>query len=175
MNPIVVGVGDCGFAGGREQVLVTYALGSCIAVSVYDPAAVVGGLLHFMLPDSGIDPARRHETPYKFADTGLPLLLQRVQEMGAQKRRLVVRIAGGAQMMEAAGVFDIGRRNYHALRKLMWKSGLLLHGEAVGGTVSRTVRLELGTGRFWLREAAGPEREFPMSASALGPPPQKES
>ena len=144
--------------------LITYALGSCIAMTVYDPAAAVGGMLHYMLPDSSIDPARRSETPYKFADTGIPLMLSKVAELGGMKRRLVVRIAGGAQMMDSAGVFDIGKRNYQALRKILWKVGVLVHAEAVGGAVSRTVRLEIGSGRFWLREAGGTEREMPLTA-----------
>ena len=67
--------------------------------------------------------------------------------------------------MEAAGVFDIGRRNYQAMRKILWKAGILVHGEAVGGAVSRTVRLELGSGRFSLREAGGTEREMLIGAA----------
>jgi chemotaxis protein CheD len=168
MTQIVVGIADCRTAREPGQVLVTYALGSCIAMAVYDPTAAVGGLLHFMLPDSGIDTARRNETPFKFADTGIPLLLSQVAELGGVKRRLVVWIAGGAQMMDAAGIFDIGKRNYQALRKILWKAGILVHAEAVGGTVSRTVRLEIGSGRFLLRESGGEEREMPFSSRAGG-------
>ena len=65
-------------------------------------------------------------------------------------------------MMDPAGVFDIGRRNYLALRKILWKAGMLVHGEAVGGANSRTVRLEIGSGRLWLRQAGGPEQEMPL-------------
>src|SRR5262249_2158436 len=148
------------------DLLVTYALGSCIGVAVYDPVAGVGGLLHFMLPDSSIDPGRRAETPFKFADTALPLLLERMGRAGACKRGMVVRIAGAAQMMDPTRVFDIGRRNYQALRKLLWKTGLLVHGEAIGGAVSRSVRLEVGSGRFWLREAGGADQELPLPPGA---------
>jgi chemotaxis protein CheD len=163
MSQIVVGVADCRTARQPGEVLITYALGSCIGMTVYDPATAVGGMLHFMLPDSSIDPAKRAETPYKYADTGIPLLLAKVTELGGVKRRLVVRIAGGAQMMDASGVFDIGKRNYQALRKILWKVGVLVHAEAVGGSVSRTIRLEIGSGRLWLREAGGAERELPPS------------
>jgi chemotaxis protein CheD len=169
MSLIVVGIADCRIATIPGDVLVTYALGSCIGMAVYDPGAAVGGLLHFMLPDSAIlGSAQRAETPYKFADTGIPLLFERMSRAGAQKRRLVVRIAGAARMMDPGGVFDIGRRNHQALRRLLWKAGVLVHGEAVGGTVSRTVRLEIGTGRLWLREAAGPEQEMPLAAARKG-------
>lgn len=153
MDQIVVGMSDCGIGGERGQVLATYALGSCIGVAVHDPDAAVGGLLHFMLPDSNIDPARGREKPYQFADTGVPLLIERVCAMGASKRRLTVAVAGGAEMMDRERVFDIGRRNYQAVRRALWKAGLLLHAEAVGGTTSRTVRLEIGSGRVWLQEA----------------------
>jgi chemotaxis protein CheD len=166
MSLVVVGVADCKVSSSPGEVLVTYALGSCIGMTVYDPQVPVGGLLHFMLPDSSIDLARRGETPFKFADTGIPLLMNKLTEMGAQKRRLVVRIAGAAQMMDPGGVFDIGRRNYQALRKILWKAGVLVHGEAIGGTTSRSVRMEVGSGRVWLREAAGVEQELPLSGPA---------
>jgi chemotaxis protein CheD len=95
-----------------------------------------------------------------FADTGVPLLFRRAYALGADKRRMVVRLAGGAQVMDAAGVFDIGRRNYLAARKILWKAGVLVQGEAVGGTASRTVRLDVATGTMWLRGAGGIEEEF---------------
>src|SRR5213082_3404491 len=100
MEQIVVGMADCRVAGESGQVLTTYALGSCIGLAVHDAQAAVGGLLHFMLPDSGIDPARGRENPYMFADTGIPLLLDQVCGRGASKRRLVVHTVGGAQMMD---------------------------------------------------------------------------
>ena len=160
MEQIVVGMSDCRVADSPDQVLATYALGSCIGLMVYDPQAVVGGLLHFMLPDSAIDPRGGKENPCKFADTGIPLLIEQVCRRGASKRRLVAAAAGAAQMLDAQGVFDIGRRNYQAMRKLLWKAGLLLQAEAVGGDRSRTVRLEIGTGAVWLQEAAGARREL---------------
>ncbi len=159
MEQIVVGMADCKVGSDASQVLVTYALGSCIGLTVYDPVATVGGMLHFMLPDSTIDSARGRENPYMFADTGVPLLLEQVCGRGASKRRLVAHALGGAQIMDQERVFEIGKRNYLALRKILWKAGLLLHGEAVGGMNSRTVRLDIGTGRVWFQEA-GTEREL---------------
>jgi chemotaxis protein CheD len=167
MSQVVIGIGDCRVSTTPDDVLVTYALGSCIGIAVHDPMIPVGGLLHFMLPDSAIDPTRSADTPFKFADTGIPLLLDRMAGLGAQKRRLVVRIAGGAQMMDPAGVFDIGKRNYQALRRILWKSGLLVHAEVIGGTTSRSIRLQVGSGRLWLREAAGAEQEFPVPGAAM--------
>ena len=167
MTNVVVGMADCQVSALRDQVLVTYALGSCIAVAIHDPVAGVGGMLHYMLPESSISPAKADENPYMFADTGIPLLFRRAYECGAQKRRLVVRVAGGAQVMDREGIFNIGKRNYLALRKILWKAGVLLLGEDVGGTLSRTVRLEVGTGRFWLRGAGSAEQELLPPCSAL--------
>ena len=166
MANVVVGVADCQISKSRDQVLVTYALGSCIAVAIHDPVAGVGGLLHYMLPESAISPAKAGENPYMFADTGIPLLFRRAYEYGAEKRRLVVRVAGGAQVMDSEGIFNIGKRNYLALRKVLWKAGVLVQAGDVGGNVPRTVRLEVGSGRFWLRGAGSAEWELAPSCSA---------
>ena len=160
MNILKVGMADCAWSDEIETMLVTYALGSCLAVSIYDPLAQVGGLLHLMLPEIGSERLRSGANPFMFADTGLPLLLQRAGELGAQKRRLVVCLAGGAQMMDQNGIFNIGRRNHAAVRKFLWSAGLFVSAEAVGGGVSRTLGLELKTGRSWVREQGIKEREL---------------
>lgn len=169
MTTIVVGVADCKIAESAGEELTTYSLGSCIGLAVYDPAAHIGGLLHYMLPDSSIDPAGGRENPYKFADTGIPLLLERVYARGASKGRLTVLAAGAADMLEAIGGFEIGKRNYVALRRILWKSGLLIHGEAVGGNQSRTIRLEIGTGNLWLQESAGKRELLPPGVKGENP------
>jgi chemotaxis protein CheD len=160
MRSLIVGIADCQVSKDPDAVLVTYALGSCIAVTIWDPIARVGGMLHFMLPDSTIDLPQAGKRPYMFADVGVPLLFRQSYELGAEKRRMVVRLAGGAQVMDDHGVFDIGRRNYVATRKILWKAGVLIQHEAVGGSGSRTVRLEVGTGKMWLRGTGGVEEEF---------------
>jgi len=165
MANVVIGIADCQLSKMSDAVLVTYALGSCIAVAIHDPVAGVGGMLHYMLPESAISPAKASENPFMFADTGIPLLFRRAYEYGAEKRRLVVRVAGGAQIMDSQGVFNIGKRNYLALRKILWKAGVLVQAEDVGGNASRTVRLEVGSGRFWLRGSGSAERELTPSFS----------
>ena len=167
MEQIVVGMADCRIGDAPGQVLATYALGSCIGLAVHDSQAGVGGLLHFMLPDSGIDRERGRENPWMFADTGIPMLLDRLCARGASKRRLTVRAAGGASMMDQENVFDIGRRNYLAMRKILWKAGVMVHGEAVGGIRSRTVRLEIGSGKFLIQEG-GEVRELAAGLPKIG-------
>lgn len=148
---VAIGVGDCKVSDDPEATLVTYGLGSCIAVMIHDMEAQVGGLLHFMLPDSSLDAGKARAQPYLYADTGIPLLFRKAYELGAHKRRLVVGVAGGGQMMDEDGVFNIGKRNYAAMHRILRKAGVRVDLEETGGTVSRTVGLEVGTGRMWLR------------------------
>ena len=167
MRTVVVGIGDCKVTDEPVE-MVTYALGSCIAVVIWDPVARVGGLLHFMLPESAVDRDMQGlANPYRYADTGTPLLFRAAYEKGAEKRRLVVRLAGGANVVDAGGVFNIGRRNYAAVRKILWKAGVLVHGEDVGGAVSRTVRLEVATGRCTVSTPAGGTRELKAPAAPV--------
>jgi len=169
VDQIVVGMADCRVADAPGQVLATFALGSCIGLTAYDPNSKVGGLLHFMLPDSTIDPPRGRANPFMFADTGIPLFLDRLCGHGASKRRLIAHAFGAAQMMDEQNVFEIGKRNYLATRRILWKAGILLQGEAVGGTVSRTVRLEIGTGKILLQEG-GQKRELGIAQIQKGNP-----
>lgn len=161
VQALVVGVGDCKITSDPGAELITYALGSCIAVAIWDPVAKVAGMLHFMLPDSSVDRnGNGRDAPYRYADTGTPLLFRTAYERGAEKRRLVVRIAGGAAVFDDGGIFNIGQRNLTALRKILWKAGVLLQGEEVGGSISRTVRLSNADGRMMVRCAGEPEREL---------------
>ncbi len=160
MRQLVVGVGDGGVSRDPDSVIVTYALGSCIAVTLYDPVAKVGGMLHYMLPDAPALHEKPDLRPWMYADTGVPRLLRAILENGADKRRLIVFAAGGAQVMDDSGVFNIGKRNCLALRKALWKSGLVAHAEETGGTVARTVRMEIGSGRVWLHSPGGEQREM---------------
>jgi chemotaxis protein CheD len=165
---VVVGMADCQMSGNPSEVLVTYALGSCIALMIHDPVSRVGGMLHFMLPESAVDPEKARRNPWMFADTGIPLLVRAACEMGAARRRLTVWAAGGAQVMDEQGVFNIGKRNVLAMRKLLWKAGLMLREEELGGAVSRSVRLEIGSGKCLLRTAGFPERALDAAARRKG-------
>ena len=168
VNLLTVGIGDCKVSGKSEAVLATYALGSCIAVAIHDPVAGVGGLLHYMLPESSLNPDKARDNPFMFADTGVPRLFHAAYQLGAEKRRLVVRVAGGAQVMDENGVFNIGKRNHLALRKILWKAGVIVHAEEVGGTTSRTVRLDVASGRFFIRGPGMPDRELAAPANGKG-------
>ncbi len=148
-----VGVADMKVSANKGDLIVTHALGSCLGIVAYDSAAGVGGLLHAMLPLSTIDPEKALQNPYMFVDTGFPRLLLECFKTGAQKQRLEIRVAGGANSYggEGGDLFQIGKRNLIILRKLLWKDGLLLRSYDVGGSNSRTMSLEIGTGKVTIK------------------------
>ena len=154
-----VGISDMMVANRPEDVLVTYSLGSCIGLTLYDPDAQVGGMVHCMLPLSRLDPARAVQTPGMFIDTGVVHLIQGVLDLGAQKRRLVAKVAGAAKLLDESGVFNIGERNYTVLRKILWKNNILIAAEETGGTIARTLYLHMDTGRTTIK-SQGQEREL---------------
>jgi chemotaxis protein CheD len=134
-------------------VLVTYSLGSCIAVAIYDPIVRVGGMLHFMLPDSGLDTEKAQNNPFMFADTGIPSLFKAAYRLGAKKNRMQVVVVGGAQVSNGSDFFNIGKRNGIAVRKIFWKNNVMVNFQSIGGTDNRTLRLDIDDGRTWLRES----------------------
>jgi len=128
-----------------EAILITRSLGSCIGVAVYDPRVRVGGLLHYLLPESW-NPDKAINNPFMSADTGIPLLFKSCYQLGAKKGRMVVKIAGGSQIMDATEVFSIGQRNHGALREIFFRNNVMVDAEDIGGSVARTMRLSIATG-----------------------------
>ncbi|HVP11501.1 MAG TPA: chemotaxis protein CheD [Phycisphaerae bacterium] len=151
----VVDIADFKVSANPADLLVTYSLGSCIGVTVWDTEARVGGMIHFMLPESNLSPAKAKTNPAMFADTGVPMLFRAAYELGAVKKRMIVKVAGGSQLLDDKGTFNIGKRNYVMLRKIFWKNGILIEAEDVGGSISRTMRLEVGSGRVTLKTRDG--------------------
>lgn len=146
-----VGISEMKVTNAREDVLVTYSLGSCVGLSLYDPSNGVGGLIHCMLPLSRVDPAKAKIKPHMFTDTGVSDLIQSVLDMGAQKRNLIARVAGASQIMDDKGMFKIGMRNHTVLRKVLWKNNILIAAEDVGGTAARTMYLYMSDGRTTIK------------------------
>jgi chemotaxis protein CheD len=155
MADLVVGISDLKVSSNPADSMITYALGSCIAVVVYDPAAKVGGLLHFMLPDSTLDAGKAKDTPAMFADTGIPLLFKSCYNLGADKKRMIVKVAGGASILDESNFFRIGQKNIMAMRKIFWNNNVLIDAEDTGKNFNRTVRIDLGTGKVSIKRAGG--------------------
>ena len=157
---IIVGISDMKVSNKPDDVLITYSLGSCIGVVIWDPVAKVGGMLHYMLPDSNLDKEKAEAKPFMFADTGIPRLFKETYKFGALKSRLIVKAVGGSQIMDSAGIFNIGKRNQAVLRKMFWKNQIMLTKEDVGGTGNRTVSLDIGTGVTYLKVSGRGEFEL---------------
>lgn len=154
-----IGISEMKIAKDPEDLLVTHALGSCIGVAIHDPVARVGGILHYMLPLSSLDPEKAAKNPFMFGDSGIPAFFQEAYRMGASKERLRVILAGGARVIETDNRFDIGSRNVVIARKLFWKNAVMIAAEHVEGTQPRTLYLEIGTGRCWFT-SRGEAHEF---------------
>jgi chemotaxis protein CheD len=155
MSVQTVGISEIKVSDQPEDILVTYSLGSCIGVAMHDPVAGVGGMIHYMLPTSKNSPDKAKSRPGMFADTGIPLLVKGLFKSGATKKNLIVKVAGGAQLMDPNKIFNIGERNFLMLRKLLWKNNVLIKAQDVGGMLSRTMRLEISTGRVTIKSSEG--------------------
>ena len=151
-----VGIGEFVVSSNTDDAITTIALGSCVAVCLWEPHAKVGGILHFMLPDARLNSERARLQPAAFADTGIPLLFRAAYELGAQKKRCMVRLVGGAEIAGgrpegSESIFDVGRRNVLAARGVLWRNGILVNGELVGGTAARTIMMTVADGRVVIK------------------------
>ena len=158
-NVIIVGISDMKTSTSDSDVIVTYSLGSCVGVTMYDPTARVGGMAHCMLPLSRMEPEKAKRNPGMFTDTGISLLLQALMDLGANRRRIVACVAGAAAPLGPDTMFKIGERNYFVLRKLLWKNEILIASEDVGGSHPRTLALYMNTGKTTVR-TGNVEREM---------------
>lgn len=157
---VVVKVADAAASNNTGADLVTHSLGSCLGVTLYDPVTRVGALLHVMLPDSSIDPARARQNPCLFVDTGFVRLLQMFARVGGVAGHARIKVAGGAQMLDEKGVFRIGERNVQALQRVLAAHSLAVAAWEVGGVLSRTLRLNIATGEVTIQSPGQPTRRL---------------
>lgn len=158
----LIKVGMADYKVGRNPAsLISYGLGSCVGIALYDSISKVGGLAHIMLPDS--TQARSAENPAKFADTALPLMLSEMLKLGATKSRVIAKIAGGAQMFTFANATDImrvGERNAEAVRLILKKIDIRIIADDTGGNYGRTVELKLENGIYRVKTIDKGEKEL---------------
>jgi len=129
------------------ETLVAFTIGSGIGMTIYDPISMVGGMLNFILPSSAtIDSAKIKKYPLMFADTAIPAFLAALEEFGAKTDRMKIVIAGGAQVLDQTGVFNMGHHNYQATQLILSGYKLGIHHEDIGGIQSRTLKLNIGSG-----------------------------
>lgn len=151
MEVIKVGMADLNICRSPD-IITTLGLGSCIGLTLYDPVAKIGGLVHYMLPDS--TEITFNSNVAKFADTGINELLRRMLEAGADRYRLQAKMAGGAMMFKVGGISsigNIGQRNTEAAHEIMHKLGIPIMAEDTGADYGRTVELHCDDGSFYIR------------------------
>lgn len=154
-----LGLGEWAVSADPRATLTCIGLGSCVAFIVYDSASRVGGMAHMVLPDS--TGARAAPGTAKFVDQAIPLVLDGVQALGGQPRRLRIVLAGGANMLRGPafdGRVNIGDRNAAAARALLAVRRFRIAAEDLGGTQGRTVRLRLSDGSISVSLAGQPAR-----------------
>ena len=148
MNVIYVGVGEYATSSTPGEIVKTLALGSCVAVVMLNAKNKSVGLVHIALPESSINKNRAKEKPGMFVDTGIPILLEEMQKLGYDgKSKLIIKLAGGASIMDPNNTFNIGKRNVLAIRKMLERFHLGAIAEDVGGNISRSVSIEMNTGK----------------------------
>ena len=157
---LIVGVSDMKVTNDIKATLVTYSLGSCIGVAIYDSVARVGGLLHYMLPESSLNQEKARKNPYMFADTGIPALFKAAYKLGAKKQRIKVIVAGGAQVLGQKGLFNIGKRNETAVLKMFHKNNVIINYKDLGGTVNRNIKIAVNNGDAWIKVSGRGERKI---------------
>ncbi len=147
----MVGVGGYSVSNGSGNVIKTMALGSCVGVVITSASKHVAGLLHIALPDSKIDRDRANNKPGYFADTGINALLETLKNRGINKRSdLIVKIAGGANVMDPNNFFNIGLKNVKSVKRQLAEKGLSIQAEDIGKDYSRTMWVEVESGRTFL-------------------------
>ena len=155
---IVVKVADLNIVSGDGE-LATLGLGSCVAICLHDPVAKVAGMAHVLLPNKSL--SRNAENPAKFPQSAIPLLVEKMEGLGAQKSRLTARLVGGASMfgnLSPSGAVQMGERNVVASRQVLEEQGITITAEATGGTTGRSIRLQAADGQLFIRTLAGGER-----------------
>ena len=158
-NKLIIGVSDAIVSDNHQDTLITYSLGSCIGVCAYDSVVSVGGLLHYQLPNASIDIQKANQNPFMFADSGMKVLVDKMLSMGAVKKRIQVKIAGGANMDTGPKGFEIGKRNYLSIRKILWQNGMFIAAEDCGGSWPRTMSMNITDGLVKIK-ANGSENQL---------------
>lgn len=154
-----MGISEYTLSSSPDDVLVTYSLGSCVGLALHDPVAGVAGLLHALMPLSSGNPEKARANPAMYADSGSTALLDELFRAGATRANLVAKVVGAASQVDQGQLFRIGQRNHAVVRKVLWKNGILIAAEDVGGSASRTLYLEVGSGRT-LVKSEGALREL---------------
>ncbi|MBN1403461.1 MAG: chemotaxis protein CheD [Opitutales bacterium] len=152
---VVVGVGDMAVSNNANVTISTYALGSCVGIVALDPMAQVGGMLHIMLPDSTLTPEKAAKQPSMFADTGMRAFMRALYGLKADRRRMRLFLAGGANVLSGSDFFKIGERNITAVRAFIQRERLSVVSEELGGLNNRTLHFKIKDGIVEMKLPSG--------------------
>ena len=147
-NIRAVSIGEIVISKDSDDILVSYGLGSCVAICLYDPITKVGGMLHALLPSSPKENGR-NTLPSKFVDQGIPLLVKSIESLGVSSKSMIVKLCGGAHMLSSPGfndVLNIGKRNVAVATETLQRQGFQISAQDTGGTSGRTVKLYINDG-----------------------------
>lgn len=147
----VVGISDCKMSDDPADSVVTYALGSCVGLALYDRRSRIGGILHVMLPDARFRSASREFNPYMYADAGFYEFFKGMLARGAHRESIEARLAGGANMLQHSKFLDIGKRNAEAMTAVLRLERVPILGTSLGGVVGRSMSLRLQDGAVIVR------------------------
>src|SRR6056297_1459680 len=151
----IIGIGEY-VAAKNPQILVTLGLGSCVGVCLIDKKAGIGGMIHVMLPDSG---GKSVGKPGKYADTGIPILVEDMKGLGAATGNLEAKIAGGAAMFQKSGsTMEVGKRNVEAVKRMLSKLRIRVRADDTGGNRARSIEFNVSTGILNVRKVGGGEK-----------------
>jgi chemotaxis protein CheD len=151
MSQITIKLADFAANNNPNDALIVYGIGSTLAVILYDEGAKTGGIVHFMLPNSAVGSLKTREYPAMYADSGILRLLMSCVELGARKEALTARLAGGAFMLGKGISQSVSDGNLSAASKILSKMGIRVTAENTGGNHMRTVRLDIATGKVYLK------------------------
>lgn len=145
---VVVGIGDFAISNNENDVIITYALASCVAITAYSPKKKIAAMIHIALSKSD-DLYKNKFRPAYYASTGIPLLLNKLRdEFQCQKEELVIRIYGGADSIRNEDVFEIGKKNIIAVKSILSELNLRIVEEQIGGFISRTIQMKVSNGEI---------------------------
>lgn len=154
-----VGIAEMRVSDDEKEIITAKRLASCVAITLYDESAKVGGLLRCVLPSSAIDGNRASNAPHTFADTGIQKLLESVEQLGADRGKLRATLVGGSNLLGDSTVFHMGDRTTLSVRDALSILGIQVQHEEVGGVISRDMEFRLADGRVVVF-ASGVEKEL---------------
>lgn len=152
LTELRIGIAEMAVSDEPDETLVTYSLGSCIGLSLYDSNLGLAGMIHCMMPLASESNRDALKNPCLFVDTGVVHLLSEMFKLGARSEHMAAKVAGAASNMDEGRLFRIGDRNYAVLRRVLWKNDILIAGEDIGGDEARTLALEVSSGRTFVKK-----------------------